>query len=436
MVAVAPPRTFKELCEKANEGDAQSQKKLADGYIHRVNENGFRNSENNFPNRTQEWETARDWYQKAAAQNYGPAQYQLGLLSYHGKGTPQDFKRAFFWFEKLAEEGDSKAQWMVGNCYYFGRGVKQDFAKAALWYGNADELADARANLGIMYERGEGVPQDFVKAAACYQPAEWRHPHPRYPFMSVGAYYNLRRLCDAGRGIERNEMEKIEKSNPILAGAVDELMRSFDPGEGHAINLPESSLGLYRLGLSHEHGFGVIRDALSTFYCLSQVAEQGFIPAQLRLGHCYVVILAPDGLCDYAASVGWYRKAADLGDPRAQYMMHHAYSSGRGVPYDRMEGIRWLEKAALQGHAPSQYHLALGYRGWRKDPVQAMYWLRQAADQGNADAQFCLANDLEDGLGGAGDREALGWYEKAVSNGHRLSQRNVDRLKKALQNSS
>ena len=50
--------------------------------------------------------------------------------------------------------------------YHQGRGVPQDYAEAVKWYHKAAErgLAEAQANLGILYAKGRGVPQDYVYA--------------------------------------------------------------------------------------------------------------------------------------------------------------------------------------------------------------------------------------------------------------------------------
>ncbi len=50
------------------------------------------------------------------------AQYNLGLMYYHGKAVPQDYAEAVTWFRKAAEQGDADAQYNLGFMYENGPG--------------------------------------------------------------------------------------------------------------------------------------------------------------------------------------------------------------------------------------------------------------------------------------------------------------------------
>ena len=54
--------------------------------------------------------------------------------------------------------------------YDFGHGAAQDYAEALKWYRKAADHGDAEAryNLGVIYERGDGVPQNCVEAVRWY----------------------------------------------------------------------------------------------------------------------------------------------------------------------------------------------------------------------------------------------------------------------------
>jgi len=88
--------------------------------------------------------------------------------------------------------------------------------------------------------------------------------------------------------------------------------------------------------------------------------------------------------------VGWFRKAAEQGDAKAQGSLGSMYYQGRGVKQDDGQAVGWFRKAAEQGYAVAQFLLALTYengRGVKQDDVQATAWYRKAAEQGYADAQ-------------------------------------------------
>ena len=53
---------------------------------------------------------------------------------------------------------------------------------------------------------------------------------------------------------------------------------------------------------------------------------------------------------DTQKGLEWYRKAAELGNPRSMYALAYAYQGGMGVENDPEEALKWYEKAALAGH--------------------------------------------------------------------------------------
>ena len=48
-------------------------------------------------------------------------------------------------------------------------------------------------------------------------------------------------------------------------------------------------------------------------------------------------------------AVRWYRAAAELGDPQAQFELARYYFHGLGVPQDFVAARRWFERAAAAG---------------------------------------------------------------------------------------
>lgn len=57
---------------------------------------------------------AREWFAKAAGQNYQPAQYQLALMQFSGTGGTENKSAAIEQFKKLASEGYAPAQYTLG----------------------------------------------------------------------------------------------------------------------------------------------------------------------------------------------------------------------------------------------------------------------------------------------------------------------------------
>ena len=109
---------------------------------------------------------AIDWIRRAAAQQYAPAEFQMGQLYDFGFGVAQNDRDALAWYRKAGEHGSAAGQRAVGDFYRKGRGVAGDPAEAARWYERAAGGDDLRAQyqLGQMYFDGTGVTRDYTAA--------------------------------------------------------------------------------------------------------------------------------------------------------------------------------------------------------------------------------------------------------------------------------
>ena len=119
-----------------------------------------------------------EWFRKAAAQAYAPAEFQMGQLYDFGFGVAQDDGTALEWYSRAAEHGSAAAQRAVGDFYRKGRGIPADLAKAAAWYRRGADGDDVRAQnqLGEMYFTGTGVPLDYASAYFWYSVAAGQAP--------------------------------------------------------------------------------------------------------------------------------------------------------------------------------------------------------------------------------------------------------------------
>lgn len=96
---------------------------------------------------------------------------------------------------------------------------------------------------------------------------------------------------------------------------------------------------------------------------------------------------------DYARAAWWYRKAASQGLAVAQDHLASLYFYGEGVPQDYVQAAVWCRRAAEQGDAWAEGNLGMLYetgRGVPQDYPQAALWYRKAAEQGNSDARTAL----------------------------------------------
>ena len=95
-------------------------------------------------------------------------------------------------------------------------------------------------------------------------------------------------------------------------------------------------------------------------------------------------------ICAVVALVGCGEKTleqrAEAGDAEAQNSLGEAYYSGKGVPEDHKEAVKWFRKAADQGIADAQKNLGDMYhqgKGVEQNYVTAYAWLNIAAANGH-----------------------------------------------------
>jgi uncharacterized protein len=128
----------------------------------------------------------------------------------------------------------------------------------------------------------------------------------------------------------------------------------------------------------------------------------------------------------------WYKTAANLRSPYAQYCVASCYAGGFGVAKDDVEAFKWFLKSALQkppGFSGAQHAVGVCYRdgkGVPQDCGEALRWFQKAAEQGLAVAQYDLANGYRLGQGTPKDFAAIAtWYEKAAEQGYANAQNNL-----------
>jgi len=140
---------------------------------------------------------------------------------------------------------------------------------------------------------------------------------------------------------------------------------------------------------------------------------------------CALLIAGSTALADssrqtYGDAMGWYLKAAEAGEPRAQFLLAMQYELGvRGAP-NMEKAFHWYQQAAEGGYAQAQYKLGLllSKKGGEDDFAKAGDWFHQAAEKGVAEAAFNYALMCEQGLGVEKNlNEAMVWYEKAAAGG-------------------
>ena len=99
--------------------------------------------------------------------------FENGCKYYFGKDVPVDFPKAQKYFEKAAQENFAPAQYNLGIMYQNGQGVNKDVNKAISYYMMASDqkYANAQVQLGNLHYFGEEVPKNVERALSFYKSA-------------------------------------------------------------------------------------------------------------------------------------------------------------------------------------------------------------------------------------------------------------------------
>ena len=109
-----------------------------------------------------------------------------------------DYATALQEWRPLADQGDADAKHNLGLMYENGQGVPQDYAEAVSWYRKAAEQghAYAQSNIGLMYVSGQGVPQDYAEAVRWYRKAAEQGTVQAQYSLALGYKYGVGVLQD------------------------------------------------------------------------------------------------------------------------------------------------------------------------------------------------------------------------------------------------
>ena len=121
---------------------------------------------------------------------------------------------------------------------------------------------------------------------------------------------------------------------------------------------------------------------------------------------------------NFAEALRMFKAEAGRGDREAQFALGRIYEEGRAAEASPAMAETWYLKAAQQGHAASQYNLAVLLLNSRGRAVEGIEWMRKSADSGSSRAMLTLGGMAINGTGMDKDpAEARRWLEKAAGSG-------------------
>ncbi len=284
----------------------------------------------------------------------------------HGVGIEQNVKEGFRLLSLALQNGEHRAAVHLAECYYNGWGVVQNYNTAFRFLTEHPQPGFKKALFlqGKCYYYGHGTDQD-------------------YPL----AIYYFRRAAKLGHGSSK-----------------DYLGDCYYNGYGTAVNYPEAAKwykdaadnhsngnSAMRLAGMYRAGKGVEQNLQKTKHYYLLAAQEDIVPAQRLVSLMYLA--GSDGFeQDNEAARLWMEKAAQQGDAESQFRLGQFYLSDLGFDDDKL-AFEWFIKAAEQGYPEAEHAVGCCYAYnlyVDTDYYEANSWFQRASDHGVAQASYEL----------------------------------------------
>lgn len=253
-----------------------------------------------------------------------------------------------------------------------------------------------------------------------------------FTLFLIGTAFAVR--ADEKDDLEKQRAEELKRVEAMLKASIDALIAKEKAD-------PNDAKSLYELAVRCWNGDGGVEMNLFAAVDLYQrAAEMGYAEAQYTYGMAYLKTLheiLPRAAAK-AEGVKWLRKAADQGHEKAQLALAKCYATGEGVKKDEAEAFKIYRKAADAGSAEALYELHdfynLGWGGGTVDKAKAAEALRKSAEMGYVEAQRSLGLLSQHAYNGQAIdlAEAVKWYRLAAAQGDSSSKAYLEHLKDVI----
>ena len=379
---------------------------------------------------------AEEWYSRAAKQGSFDGMFALGRLFYMNAASSQDLATAEKWLRRAAEGNNTRAQFMLGHMYVNLAGV---------WLNHADaqEWLDRRADLN-----GEDLPPRIDMD---------NFPHFPSPDVLPGEteeteFRTAEELLKGAAAALSSDTEESAAPAPDVAWTINAALEQLEPelaelraaaNEGGsqapsggekpkkfqsaAVRLRALAKLLkpqmLRMALEKKADWKTaaeFRDMVED----NMAAQGGPKTAAAQLNLAAVTILPEVEAECRVEGEKWLCRAAEQGHAKSQYYLGYLYYfDGVFSPHNLATSSKWLHRAAENGHVLAQFEYGLMHKPTpeRRSPGKGSGagtviwwdWMRRAAEQGCFHAQMNMGARHKDAKS-PDWLEACVWYSLAV----------------------
>lgn len=357
---------------------------------------------------------AADWLEKAASQGVPNAQHNLGVMFLKGEGVPVDHQQARKWLQRAAAQGVTQSQERLAslntsisdaNGSGLGPLVTHDLPEALRMdyrmerhlkiFKRPDDDGGKERHLSI-FARGDDSSEgneDEVFERVCAHLNQndsntqalggvLMFNRSKSPTSQLAARSLLERAAGSGHLHAQYLLTRIwpESGQPATGtGAVWDAAKEGDMD------------AQFELGGRYRRGEGFEQDISLSTQWYQKAAAQGHPEATYCMAMAYVEGWGVKH--NNPKALAGFRWCAERGDRDAAHWMYVLLQYGViDVPEDRAEAARWLHRAAELGDPAAQFEYGLSLPGADDArPPQDIGWWQRAAAQGHASAIQLIA---------------------------------------------
>jgi TPR repeat protein len=303
------------------------------------------------------------------------------------------------------KECNPVCHWLIGEMYLNGIAAEKDIQRGLHNLTIAANLSiiPACIDLGQIYEFGRGIEANLVIAYACYS-------RVLECDVQYTEFFSLRKLAEEGIArifsspkskrvqddFRKHQKELVIQRRLALLSVsltnqfnIDSPLLTSHAGAHRLLSLVFDFCGYSFLPIdplatksSNTVDLNEQIDDLDLKTREDQdLANDGDIEAQYRIARVYELEASSD--TDHILMVKWYQKAAVEGHAPSQFRLGVLFLLGKGVYRKPREALKWINMAAAQGYAPALMRLSSLYRQNRDvalDSFKAFCWSKMASD--------------------------------------------------------
>lgn len=311
--------------------------------------------------------------------------YCLGMMSYYGKGVPQDIIQAKQYLKKATDFDNDHAKLLLAKIYLEDKDG-ENIPIAINWLEEL-ETVESKYLLGKEYASGKNIAKDIDKAIDLFNQCE-DHSFAKY---QLGKLYLENGGLDSALG-KQYLLESARMDNDIAKVTLAKIYLEENDYENISIALrwlEESDLenAKYILGKEYLSGEIVEKNISKAIQYFESCGKHSF--ALYQLGKIYLDSLS----LGTKKGLQYLEESANLDNESAQIQLGKIYLEGIVVGKDVDKAISYLIQPEENNNQFAQYMLGklfLFGKDVPQDKEKAIEYLTKSAEQGNEYASFLL----------------------------------------------